>query len=85
MNYLLQKPLWQMNGEELLELQRMVVSPKIETAINTHSPKLVYGLRGLRELLGCSHTTANKIKHDSRLKGCYSQAGKKSYSTRTKY
>ena len=48
---LLKKPVWQMNGEELL--------------------------RGLCELLGCSRTTANKIKHDPRLRGCYSQAGKK--------
>ena len=62
---LLKKPVWQMNGEELLELQRLAASD------------LKFGLRGLCELLGCSRTTANKIKHDPRLRGCYSQAGKK--------
>ena len=70
------KPVWQMNGEELLELQRLAAPQKVESA-EAQEPRLVYGLRGLRELLGCSHTTANKIKHDPRLRGCYSQAGKK--------
>ncbi len=74
---LLTKPVWQMTGEELLELQSMA-KPEPEHPITTNkTPHLVYGLRGLRELLGCSHTTANKIKHDPRLKGCYSQIGKK--------
>lgn len=76
MTHLLKKPVWQMTGEELLELQSMGAPERIETVVATQ-PRLVYGLRGLRELLGCSHTTANKIKHDPRLKGCYSQAGKK--------
>lgn len=65
-----------MTGGELLELQSMGLPQKIES-VGGPQPRLVYGLRGLRELLGCSHTTANKIKHDPRLKGCYSQAGKK--------
>lgn len=70
------KPVWQMNGEELLELQRLAAPQRVESA-EVKEPRLVYGLRGLCELLGCSRTTANKIKHDPRLRGCYSQAGKK--------
>ena len=73
---LLEKPVWQMTGGELLEVQRMALPARTETT-GAPQPRLVYGLRGLRELLGCSHTTANKVKHDPRLKGCYSQAGKK--------
>lgn len=73
----LQKPLWQMNGAEFLELQRMVVKPSETPSATNCEPRLVYGLRGLSKLLGCSHTTANKIKHDPRLQGCYSQIGKK--------
>ena len=65
-----------MTGGELLEVQRMALPAKIES-VEAIQPRLVYGLRGLRELLGCSHTTANKIKHDPRLKGCFSQVGKK--------
>lgn len=76
MTELLKKPVWQMNGEELLTLQKLAI-PAIVENDGASNPQLVYGLRGLRELLGCSHTTANKIKHDPRLKGCYSQAGKK--------
>ena len=76
MTHLLKMPVWQMTGEELLELQRLAAPKKIEP-VETSQPRLAYGLRGLRELLGCSHTTANKIKHDPRLKGCFSQAGKK--------
>ena len=73
---LLKKPVWQMNGEELLELQRLAAPPRVDSA-EVKEPRLVYGLRGLCELLGCSRTTANKIKQDPRLRGCYSQAGKK--------
>ena len=65
-----------MTGEEFLELQKLVIPQKTEET-DSRQPQLAYGLRGLRELLGCSHTTANKIKHDPRLKGCFSQAGKK--------
>ena len=72
---LLKKPVWQMNGEELLELQRLAAPQRAEFA-EVKEPRLVYGLRGLCELLGCSRTTANKIKHP-RLWGCYSPAGQK--------
>lgn len=81
---LLKKPVWQMNGEELLELQRLAAPQRAEFA-EVKEPRLVYGLRGLCELLGCSRTTANKIKHDPRLRGCYSQAGRKSYSMPKRY
>jgi len=76
MKQLLEKPVCLMTGEEFLELQKLVIPQKTEET-DSRQPQLAYGLRGLRELLGCSHTTANKIKHDPRLKGCFSQAGKK--------
>lgn len=37
--------------------------------------RYVYGLRGLAELLKCSHPTAYNIKAE-KLNGCYMQSGK---------
>ena len=39
---LLKKPVWQMNGEELLELQRLAAPQRAEFA-EVKEPRLVYG------------------------------------------
>jgi Protein of unknown function (DUF3853) len=44
--------------------------------IETNERKVFYGLKGLREFAHCSHATAQKIKN-TKLKGCYSQVGRK--------
>ena len=40
-------------------------------------PKLIYGLPGLSKLLKCSHVTAQRIKNSGKLRGCFSQVGRK--------
>ena len=73
---LLKKPVWQMNGEELLELQRLAAPQRAEFA-EVKEPRLVFGLGGWWDFLGCWGPPGNKFTHDPRLRGCYSQAGKK--------
>lgn len=43
----------------------------------TSEQKLIYGLAGLSRLLNCSHVTAQRIKNSGKLKGCFSQVGRK--------
>lgn len=78
MNKLLNMPIWQMTGAEFLELQAMAPAQKaIEAKSDSQSPKLAHGLKGLQELLGCSHTTASQLKSSGVLDGCYTQYGRK--------
>ena len=64
---LLEKPLWQMTGQEFLALneqtkntvQNLESSPISE---NTLHKKYVYGIRGIANLLNCSIAKANRIK-----------------------
>ncbi len=64
-----EKPVWQMTGEELLQLLQ-TVSIKDFKELNTSqetqqsTKRYVYGIRGIADLLGCSITTANKIKKE---------------------
>lgn len=71
-----------MTGAEFLELQKYAVPtvptvPTVKEVQSNSSPALVYGLRGLRELLNVSHVTACRIKQSEALKGTFSQAGRK--------
>lgn len=70
-------PIWQMTGAEFLEL--LQPSETKQTVLDTTSSekRYVYGLSGLRQLIGCSHVTAQKIKDSGKLKGCFSQVGRK--------
>lgn len=70
------KPIWQMTGDEFLFLNGQ---PQQTVKIETTEPqkRYVYGLSGLRQLLGCSHVTAQKIKNSGKIKGCFSQVGRK--------
>ena len=64
---LLEKPLWQMTGQEFLVLndQRKNAAQNQQTipiAENTLNKKYVYGIRGIANLLNCSIAKANRIK-----------------------
>jgi len=48
-----------------------------QTEKNSNEQKLIYGLPGLSKLLNCSHVTAQRIKNSGKLRGCYSQVGRK--------
>ena len=84
-----QKPLWQMTGEEFLQLQKMdeagtmAASPSV-TPLSSHtsnvsptSRKYVYGIAGIAQLFGCSIPTANRIKKSGRIKEAITQIGRK--------
>ena len=62
---LLQKPLWQMTGEEFIYLSKSAghdneTESKVITTIDASSSKYVYGLSGIASLFGCSIPTANR-------------------------
>ncbi len=76
-----QKPLWQMTGEEFLQLtveggaQRATPQPSvvIDTTIKHH----VYGIEGIASLFGCSRPTANRIKKSGKIDRAITQIGRK--------
>lgn len=83
---LLKLPLWQYTGEQLLELldSRIV---KDSTAAKSHISNqsvtdvtkrwLVYGIKGLCELLQCSRATAIRIKNSGVIERAITQTGRK--------
>lgn len=73
----LDKPLFSLTVAEFEALLQKNASAVMPVQVQKDEPRLVYGLRGLRQLLNVSHTTAQKMKDSEALKGCFSQAGKK--------
>ncbi|GAB6394503.1 MAG: DUF3853 family protein [Bacteroidales bacterium] len=65
------KPLWQMTGEEFLFLQN-----NSKTAATTDR-QIVYGIRGIAQLFGCSMPTANRIKKSGIIDNAITQVGRK--------
>ncbi|GAQ13477.1 hypothetical protein MODO_1132 [Myroides odoratimimus] len=82
LNELKEKPVWQMTGQELLNLLKEITvneSPNSFTNLSkdTLSKRYVYGIRGIAELFGCSISTANKIKKEGKIKNAILQYGRK--------
>lgn len=75
---LLTKPLWQMTGEEFLQLNRFtpVVTSSPETKPQSEKT-FKYGIAGIAEIFGCSIPTANRIKKSGRIDGAITQVGRK--------
>jgi len=48
-----------------------------QSEIKTKERKYAYGLHGLMGLMNCSHVTAQRVKNSGKLKGCFSQIGRK--------
>ena len=79
-NELLDKPVWQMTGEELLFLaQHGNMSASVETgkASSKEEKRYVYGLAGIARLFGCSLPTANRIKQSGKINRAITQIGRK--------
>ena len=79
---LLQKPLWQMTGEEFMFLSK--TASQNDEAKNQDSPpqsnsekKYVYGIDGIAEIFGCSRPTASRIKKSGRINAAIRQIGRK--------
>jgi hypothetical protein len=65
------KPLWQMTGEEFLFLQK-----KSKTVANCEK-QIVYRIRGIAQLFGCSMPTASRIKKSGIIDNAITQVGRK--------
>ena len=78
---LLEKPVWQMTGEELLFLTpQKVMQPEgaeSEMSSSKEERHFVYGLSGLARLFGCSLPTANRIKQSGKIDRAITQVGRK--------
>lgn len=72
-----QKPLWQMTGAEFLKLLQPPGTKKTVLDTTSDGKRYVYGLSGLRQLIGCSHVTAQRVKDSGKITGCFSQVGRK--------
>lgn len=79
---LLQKPLWQMTGEEFVFLSK--TASQNDEAKNQDTPsqatpekKYVYGIDGIAEIFGCSRPTASRIKKSGRINAAIRQIGRK--------
>lgn len=74
------KPLWQMTGEEFLQLtaeNRASVAPTPSVVIDSTKRRHVYGLSGIASLFGCSLPTANRIKKSGKIDQAITQIGRK--------
>jgi len=79
-NELLDKPVWQMTGEELLFLARhgnMSTNGVRSKASSKEEKQYVYGLAGIARLFGCSLPTANRIKQSGKINRAITQVGRK--------
>ena len=78
---LLEKPIWQITGEELLFLAQQKAMQPEGAAPETSSAKeerhFVYRLSGLARLFGCSLSTANRIKQSGKIDRANTQVGRK--------
>lgn len=83
---LLKLPLWQYTGEQFLELldSYFVKIPPAPTSVTpdenvatTAKRWLVYGIKGLCDLLQCSKATAHRIKNSGIIKDAITQKGRK--------
>ena len=78
---LLEKPVWQMTGEELLFLAQQGSTQREGDTQDKTSTKeerhFVYGLSGLARLFGCSLPTANRIKQSGKIDRAITQVGRK--------
>lgn len=76
--YNLNTPIWQLTVGEFLELQEKNGKQTKESKDTTVlSKKIIYGIKGLAELLNCSTTTAQKIKNSGVIDKAVTQFGKK--------
>ena len=69
------RPLWQLTVGELLDiLQSERLVQKLE---KTPEKRIVYGLKGIAEIFGCSTSTAQRIKNSGKIKKAITQVGRK--------
>ena len=70
------KLLWQMTGEEFLQLQQTAGLKEQKPVVNPDK-KYVYGIHGISQLFGCSIPTAHRIKKGGKIDRAITQIGRK--------
>jgi hypothetical protein len=70
----LDKPLWQLTTGEFLQLINTI---QVTQTQDKTQPREVYGIEGLASILGCSKSTAGKIKATGALDGAITQIKRK--------
>ena len=73
------KPLWQMTGEEFLQLtaENGTTTAQPTAVVDSTKKKYVYGIAGIASLFGCSMPTANRIKKSGVISRAITQIGRK--------
>ena len=61
-NYLLEKPLWQMTGEEFLQLNELTRGSSNPTTENNEPKLYAHGVNELATMLGCCPSTVYSLK-----------------------
>ncbi|RKT01050.1 DUF3853 family protein [Chryseobacterium defluvii] len=75
---ILNKPLISMTGSEILELFGEIISKNDKPQVNDFTGKnLVYGIKGLADLLKCGKSKAQEIKSSGIIDEAIIQTGKK--------
>jgi hypothetical protein len=73
---LLQTPVWQLNGEQLIELLGCK-SKDLPTSTEGNGKKYAYGIQGIADTYHCSIPTANRIKASGKIDKAIAQVGRK--------
>ena len=75
------KPIWQMTGDEFLQLTAESGISKVDltptTIVDTTTKRHVYGIAGIASLFGCSIPTAQRIKKSGVISRAITQIGRK--------
>ena len=71
-----EKPIWQMQGSELVELIQSSISG-ISTTYEPTEKKYVYGISGIKKLLNCSESSAKRLKKSGVINEAIIQNGRK--------
>lgn len=71
---LLEKPMWQMTGQEVLSLLRSAL-PDVK-APQEKEPEMGHGIAGIAEILNCSPAKAQQIKNTGYIDDALYQAGR---------
>ena len=84
MEFLKQKLVWQMTGEELSELiknelQNGTQNPNSspQSANKSIEQKYIYGLKGIAKLFGCSVSSARRLKPSGKINDAIIRDGRK--------
>lgn len=78
-----QKAVWQMTGDELLQLIYLGLSEskfsrnKENSKTNPQEQNYVYGLKGIAKLFGCSVSSAQRLKKSGKIDDAIIQDGRK--------